>query len=198
MAFDYAAYQQYITDPQSPWHAVRCVTLDRAHGHCERCGQRRKLHVHHWTYENLFREDPNVELEALCNRCHKSADFIRVKAVRKNVPLNRFTGWEFGESLPYEIWAKRANNLSPTSTVRVQAIRVSVPPPLPVTAFENDPVFTQICQLKTPALRVLSEAGNLLRAAWRYPYTDGQIIAGVSVFVAIVLCVGIAGVFLFA
>lgn len=40
---------------------------------CSRCGYkfyRAKLHVHHKTYKNIFKEEPE-DLELICESCHE-------------------------------------------------------------------------------------------------------------------------------
>jgi hypothetical protein len=198
VAFDYVRYQKYISSPSSEWHGVRRAVLDRACGHCERCGRRRKLEVHHWTYANLFREDPNFDLEALCRRCHKSADFIRRKALFQQVQLSRATGWTWGETQPFEIWAKRDPLAgAPTSITRPRATPPplpAVPPALPSTRpydFSNEPEARWLSAGKQGfayAWRWLIEVSVYL---WRYPYTDGQIIAILVAGLILAFLVGI-------
>jgi len=73
----YEAYLQY-----SPkWKRIRKLKLLNADYACEKCGYRmfdeigeynidkRKLDVHHKTYERLFNELPD-DLMVLCRKCH--------------------------------------------------------------------------------------------------------------------------------
>jgi hypothetical protein len=61
-------YKNYLTSPD--WRARRNARLHHARWCCERCGQRRHLHVHHRTYERLGCERLE-DLEVLCLDCHE-------------------------------------------------------------------------------------------------------------------------------
>jgi 5-methylcytosine-specific restriction endonuclease McrA len=45
------------------------LVLQRANGHCEGCGQRKAVQVHHLTYEHVGQEFL-WELRAVCSECH--------------------------------------------------------------------------------------------------------------------------------
>jgi hypothetical protein len=63
------SYDEYLETPE--WKATRKETLALASHRCNRCGQSRDvMHVHHRTYQNLGREQPE-ELEVLCPQCHR-------------------------------------------------------------------------------------------------------------------------------
>lgn len=53
---------------RTAWEAKR-----RAYWHCEVCGAKGPLDVHHLVY-HLFREQPD-ELIVLCRQCHKSQHY---------------------------------------------------------------------------------------------------------------------------
>jgi 5-methylcytosine-specific restriction endonuclease McrA len=51
------------------WQAVRARALRRAGRHCQVCGQRGRLDVHHNTYTRRGCERPS-DVVALCRSCH--------------------------------------------------------------------------------------------------------------------------------
>ena len=60
-------YREYLDSPQ--WRAKRRWALRRLGRKCSVCGSRDRLHVHHKTYKNLFREKLE-DLQILCAGCH--------------------------------------------------------------------------------------------------------------------------------
>lgn len=58
---------QYLISPE--WKAKRKQALKAANYSCQRCKAETDLHVHHISYKNLFRENPE-DLAALCPDCH--------------------------------------------------------------------------------------------------------------------------------
>ena len=76
-------YQAYIASPR--WRLKRLQALTRAEHKCEHCGASRwsaRLEVHHKTYERFRCEQP-LDLEVLCERCHKKADDARREEVAR-------------------------------------------------------------------------------------------------------------------
>ena len=64
-------YPEYLRTGH--WEIMRRRALLRAGGHCQRCwGERRRLDVHHLTYERLGRERES-DLVVLCATCHAAA-----------------------------------------------------------------------------------------------------------------------------
>ena len=59
-------YKEYIKSEK--WLQIRLDVI-QTRGNCERCGSKNKLQVHHKTYKNLFKEEPE-DLELLCYGCH--------------------------------------------------------------------------------------------------------------------------------
>lgn len=59
--------RQYLISPE--WKAKRKQVLKAANYSCQRCKAETDLHVHHISYKNLFRENPE-DLVALCSDCH--------------------------------------------------------------------------------------------------------------------------------
>lgn len=60
-------YHKYLRSKE--WGKIRDEVLELRGRKCERCGSKRRLHVHHLTYERLFKEEPG-DLEVVCNACH--------------------------------------------------------------------------------------------------------------------------------
>lgn len=60
-------YQVYLLSRR--WRATRNRALRLAHFTCQRCGSRRRLEVHHRTYERLGHE-LDRDLEVVCFSCH--------------------------------------------------------------------------------------------------------------------------------
>lgn len=58
---------QYLISPE--WEAKRKQALKAANYSCQLCKAETDLHVHHISYKNLFRENPE-DLAALCSDCH--------------------------------------------------------------------------------------------------------------------------------
>jgi len=60
-------YPAYLETPH--WQKVRALALRRAGRHCQVCGARGRLDVHHNTYARRGRELPS-DVVALCRACH--------------------------------------------------------------------------------------------------------------------------------
>lgn len=58
---------QYLISPE--WKTKRKQALKAANYSCQLCKAETDLHVHHISYKNLFRENPE-DLVALCSDCH--------------------------------------------------------------------------------------------------------------------------------
>lgn len=61
-------YLEYIQSLE--WAAKRRRALDRAGHRCQLCSSRKKLEVHHNTYENLG-DERDEDLTVLCDPCHE-------------------------------------------------------------------------------------------------------------------------------
>jgi hypothetical protein len=59
-----AEYNRYL------WAEKRKQVLERAGWRCETCNRSWNLQVHHRHYETLYHEDPAVDLQCLCSKCH--------------------------------------------------------------------------------------------------------------------------------
>lgn len=64
---DKKAYAEYLASPA--WRITRNAALKRAGYRCVRCARKRRLQVHHRTYERVGHEH-NADLEVLCEDCH--------------------------------------------------------------------------------------------------------------------------------
>lgn len=62
------SYAEYLQTPL--WQQRRERSLALARHHCQRCGSRRRLQVHHRTYDRLG-EEADEDLEVLCDACHR-------------------------------------------------------------------------------------------------------------------------------
>lgn len=79
-------HKAYLASPT--WQRVRAPIIARAAGCCERCGKKRKrLQVHHKTYERVGGSELPADLEALCGRCHQKHHGLLVP--RRNKPKRR-------------------------------------------------------------------------------------------------------------
>lgn len=59
------------------WKKVREAVLKRDNYRCKGCDSVTKLHVHHLTYNNHFREHENLnDLITLCDLCHREQHAI--------------------------------------------------------------------------------------------------------------------------
>lgn len=61
-------YEAYLASPL--WAARRRRWIRQAHGRCQNCRSRRRLTVHHVTYERLGHELDN-DVVVLCWPCHE-------------------------------------------------------------------------------------------------------------------------------
>jgi hypothetical protein len=65
--YRFMPYSLYLQTPH--WQAMRQATWERCGNRCQLCNSQDGLHVHHRTYENLGRENPE-DLIVLCSKCH--------------------------------------------------------------------------------------------------------------------------------
>lgn len=61
-------YHSYITS--SKWFQVRNKVFKLQGKQCKKCESKKKLHVHHKTYERLGNESIETDLVVLCKKCH--------------------------------------------------------------------------------------------------------------------------------
>ena len=61
----------YVVYLRSPlWRLRRRIWIVRAGGRCQRCGSRRRLTIHHRTYQRLGHER-RADVTVLCWHCHR-------------------------------------------------------------------------------------------------------------------------------
>lgn len=85
----------YLKTPH--WKITRQMALINAGRMCEYCSTKKKLQVHHLTYDRLYAE-LSTDLMVLCEKCHKKAERIKFKGstdVRRVMTL-RWLNWKKG------------------------------------------------------------------------------------------------------
>jgi hypothetical protein len=83
-------YKKYIESKE--WQAKRTERLKIDNFTCQKCGSKRKLHVHHINYENFGNENVYEDLITLCSKCHEEVEEM------KNEQNNNY---ELENSVPY-------------------------------------------------------------------------------------------------
>lgn len=71
----YQKYEDYIQN-SSEWQIKRQETFKLKGTNCQKC-KKNGNHVHHATYERLYKENVETDLYVLCNKCHE--DFHKLK-----------------------------------------------------------------------------------------------------------------------
>ena len=71
-------YRKYLNSDK--WKDKRKEILLLRGYKCEKCDSKKKLHVHHLTYDNIFNEK-NEDLQLLCAECH----LLEHKHIKKRV-----------------------------------------------------------------------------------------------------------------
>lgn len=61
-------YTEYITSDK--WFQVRRKVFGMYGRECKRCNSKKKIHVHHKTYERFGEECLETDLVVLCKKCH--------------------------------------------------------------------------------------------------------------------------------
>ena len=64
------------------WRLRRRLWIIRALGRCQHCGARRRLTIHHHTYERLGHERRS-DIAVLCWRCHRQQHTVQPLTARK-------------------------------------------------------------------------------------------------------------------
>lgn len=72
---DWQKYSFYLQSKE--WASLRKKVLARAQHRCQLCNSKEKLHVHHRTYERIFKEHVS-DLTVLCEPCHTMFHKYRV------------------------------------------------------------------------------------------------------------------------
>ena len=99
---NYSDYNTYIRSPE--WKAKREKAFQILGRKCQRCGNIKKLEVHHLNYDNLFNESVS-DVEIVCNNCHPVEDDKR--ATKKGYETwlrNRHGEWanHYDDEFEYE------------------------------------------------------------------------------------------------
>ena len=86
---DNVQYKKYLTTQD--WRKKADARLLIDHKRCQMCGcsgtSVNPLQVHHLTYNNIYRENPDKDLVTLCKSCHTSVHTM----------MNRITNSETGQ-----------------------------------------------------------------------------------------------------
>lgn len=69
-------YYKYLKSVK--WKKLRLRLFKSRGRKCERCGETKRLHVHHKTYIRIFKEHLK-DLEVLCHTCHRSEHKLNKK-----------------------------------------------------------------------------------------------------------------------
>lgn len=67
MALKKINYRQYLSSPE--WEDIRQRLFNARGKQCEECGSKRRIEVHHLTYDNIGKERLE-DLQILCRKCH--------------------------------------------------------------------------------------------------------------------------------
>ena len=81
-------YRSYLKS--SEWAKIKIYLFESRGKKCERCGSKKRIQVHHKTYERIFNEDPS-DLELLCELCHEKEHGITRKNGRKKKVKKQLT-----------------------------------------------------------------------------------------------------------
>lgn len=88
---NYTDYKTYINSPE--WKKKRERAFKLLGRKCQKCGNTKKLEVHHLTYDNLYNESVS-DVEIVYNTCHPVADYQRATEKGYNTFLrNRHGEW---------------------------------------------------------------------------------------------------------
>lgn len=55
------------------WEKIRDRKLKQARRRCEKCGDTKRLEVHHLTYDRFGGNERMTDLQVLCHPCHEAA-----------------------------------------------------------------------------------------------------------------------------
>ena len=61
-------YRKYLKSDE--WAQLKIDLFNYRGKSCEKCGNKKRLEVHHLTYKNVFNEEPE-DLIILCRKCHQ-------------------------------------------------------------------------------------------------------------------------------
>lgn len=69
-------YRKYLKSDE--WAQLKIDLFELRGYSCEKCPNKKRLDVHHLTYENIYNEEPE-DLIILCKKCHNKAHGIITK-----------------------------------------------------------------------------------------------------------------------
>lgn len=75
MMYGKTNYAEYLKS--ETWKKIRAVRMNIDRNKCVVCGRPFDLQVHHMTYENIFMEDPFLDLVTLCRAHHEHIESLR-------------------------------------------------------------------------------------------------------------------------
>lgn len=113
---DKKSYEQYLQSPT--WRLRRNRALKSAGYRCARCYRKRRLQVHHRTYERLGNEH-EADLEVLCEDCHNGHHLQDMAASAARIYLKLAS-----EALAADPWAD-LGDLSEAVKRRCVALRIT-------------------------------------------------------------------------
>ena len=70
-------YSEYMLSDK--WQKKRLARMKMDNNTCQMCGAKKRLSVHHLTYERFGREDVEHDLITLCLKCHQKVDLEKRK-----------------------------------------------------------------------------------------------------------------------
>jgi len=86
-------YQSYLKSEH--WSLLRGAKL-QVHPHCQRCGEKSEIEVHHKIYRKKWADAKITDLETLCHNCHTlhhAADFAKdtlpLRKIKRIVAIKR-------------------------------------------------------------------------------------------------------------
>ena len=69
-------YKKYLLSDE--WANLKIDLFNHRGKECEICGSNKNIEVHHNSYKNIFKEEPE-DLDILCRKCHTKKHSKRVK-----------------------------------------------------------------------------------------------------------------------
>jgi hypothetical protein len=111
-------YREYLQSPE--WELKRQLKLDQKNHLCELCGARAEQ-VHHLTYYRVGEEEM-VDLQALCDLCHKYEHDLLDWRDKETVESQRwrFVEWQARGS-PTQRWIRPPHIADPTQSMASQS-----------------------------------------------------------------------------
>ncbi|SEH31559.1 HNH endonuclease [Chryseobacterium culicis] len=97
LAYESVSYSNYLSSPRGKYHEYlesqewkvkRKQVFDRDNNLCQRCKKESALHVHHLTYDNIFKEKLE-DLMSVCPECHSQIHYEELISKIENLKNNR-------------------------------------------------------------------------------------------------------------